>query len=149
MLVLAATDELQGARDTDYHWATNDELVYIQYIHCHTPDCGCEFGFAGFESHRSTTTAMVVDRPDLTIESYAQQLAHSLHQGGWLDLPHPGQEMVAGIATDITEIARFFGECGPGEILEREHGVVRARTPAAMVKWAEKHLWGRAPGSSG
>lgn len=65
MYVLAATNETQGDRDDDYGWTIDGELVFVPTIECRAPGCGCDRGFAGVTSHRATTTAMVVHRPEL------------------------------------------------------------------------------------
>ena len=95
MLVFEATDQLQGQRSTDYHHAWTGELVYLAIQECKDPECGCTRGFAGFDSHRATTTARVADRPDLSIETLSRLLATSLCDGGWLDAPDPGAELVS------------------------------------------------------
>ena len=84
------------------------------------PTCGCTRGFAGLNSHRATTTARVVERPDLTIEALSQLLATSLHDGGWLDSADPGAELVSCLASEIVELANHYGPFGPGAIIERE-----------------------------
>ena len=89
MLVLEATSKRQGEREGDYHWCTDGELAYQQGLECGSPSCGCERGWAGFDSHRATTTVQVVDRPDLTVIELSSKLARSLCDGGWLEQPDP------------------------------------------------------------
>lgn len=84
MKVLVATQETQGTNDGDYCWTVDGELVYIQGLTCANPKCGCDRGFAGMSSSRATTTAMVVDRPDLAERDVAAALTASLERGGWL-----------------------------------------------------------------
>lgn len=127
MLVLEATDHLQGRRATDYHWATNGELVYLTFQECSCPDCGCTRSFAGLDSHRPTTTARVVERPDLTIEELARRLAVSLHEGGWLATPDPGDELVSELANEIVELSAGFVRHGLGAVIEREGEIVAHR----------------------
>jgi hypothetical protein len=67
MKVLVATNETQGMFEDDYCSTVKGELVYIQTMACKNPACGCDRGFAGLSSERATTTAMVVDRPELTL----------------------------------------------------------------------------------
>ncbi|MBT8216900.1 MAG: hypothetical protein KJO17_08635, partial [Acidimicrobiia bacterium] len=87
MRILEATSETQGDRDDDYHWCTDGELTYIQGTDCDRPDCGCERGWAGVDSHRATTTVQVVDRPGMAVADLAADLALSLFDGGWLTTP--------------------------------------------------------------
>ena len=60
MLVLIATNELQGTAPDDYAWTVEGELVTPVATECASADrCGCARGFPGLESARATTTAMV------------------------------------------------------------------------------------------
>jgi hypothetical protein len=66
MKLLVATARTQGGRDNDYNWCIEVELVRIGEVCAWDradPDggCGCGRGFGGLNSHRATTTAMVVD----------------------------------------------------------------------------------------
>lgn len=132
MLVLEATDQLQGLRADDYHWADTGELVHLPALDCSSPSCGCTRGFAGFVSHRATTTAKIVERPDLTIEELSLQLADSLSAGEWIARPDPGDELVAALATEIVELATRFGRFGPGAIIEREGDTLTHRLPPGV-----------------
>jgi len=124
MLVLEATSKRQGERDGDYHWCTDGELAYQQGIDCQRPDCGCERGWAGFDSHRATTTVEVVDRPDFTVADLAAELARSLCDGGWIDAADPSHDMVVAFVDEIIEYAGHFGE---GAVLERDGEWIRER----------------------
>lgn len=128
MLVLEATPNKQGERDGDYHWCADGELAYKPSIDCDSPGCGCNRGWAGVDSHRATTTVQVVDRPDLTVNDLASELAVSLFDGGWLTTPDPGDELVSLCVDDIVEIANHFGE---GAVLEREGHWTKVRDGSA------------------
>ncbi len=140
MLVFEATDQLQGARDTDYHHAWTGELVYLPALDCASPNCGCTRGFAGFDSHRATTTAIVVERPDMTIEQLAKALAVSLDSGGWIDAPDPADPLVAGLATEIVELAASYGRYGPGVVIEREGDDLCHRLPPGVQAMTPREL---------
>ena len=127
MLVLEATDLLQGQRDDDYHWCQEGELVHLNIADCCDPACGCARGFSGFATHRATTTARVVDRPDMTIEQLARLLATSLHQGGWIDQPDPANELVSCLATEIVETAVAYARFGVGTVIERDGDYLQRR----------------------
>jgi hypothetical protein len=87
MKVLVATARTQGARDNDYNWCIEGELVRIGEVcalNRAEPDggCGCGRGFGGLNSQRATTTAMVADTP-LGRAEYVEAVRSSLQQQGW------------------------------------------------------------------
>jgi hypothetical protein len=80
MLVLIATDELQGTAPDDHHCAVDGELVVPKVLECPDSLCDvCRRGWFGLVSHGATTTAMVVDRPGVT----EADLRRRIHD--WLD----------------------------------------------------------------
>ena len=87
MKVLVATTETQGQRSNDFHYCVEGELVTVGLV-CATdrrnPDggCGCGRAFAGLNSHRATTTAMVKE-VELSEADYVEALRSSLAQQGW------------------------------------------------------------------
>lgn len=87
MLVLIATNELQGAGEGDYAWTVEGELVTPLASECANGDaCGCRRGFPGLASARATTTAMIVDRPGVTERDLREAVYDWLDRGGWIDL---------------------------------------------------------------
>ena len=74
MYVLVATTEHQGDRPDDFCHAVEGELVMLPILECANPKCGCQRSFAGISSHRATTTAKVIDRPDLDYDAYRELL---------------------------------------------------------------------------
>ena len=67
MRVLVATHRSQGHHPGDYCFTFEGELVTPLLPDCSAPGrCGCPRGFDGLESDRATTTAVIVDRVDLT-----------------------------------------------------------------------------------
>lgn len=87
MLVLIATEELQGTVVGDYAWTVEGELVTPVVAECASGDrCGCRRGFPGLGSERATTTAMVVDRPELSPDDLRGAVRDWLDRGGWIDL---------------------------------------------------------------
>ncbi len=46
MYVLEATSETQGDREDDYAWTIDRELVFVPFVGCCDPRCGCDRGFA-------------------------------------------------------------------------------------------------------
>ena len=124
MLVLEATRNRQGERDGDYHWCNDGEIAFNLGIDCARLDCGCERGWAGCDSKRSTTTVQVVERPGFTVDELAGKLATSLFDGGWITEPDPGCELVSMLIDEIIESANQFGE---GAVLERDGEWIRER----------------------
>jgi hypothetical protein len=73
MNVLVAMHRAQGDAPGDDCWTTDDELVVIW-------DCPCWERcavFSGVETHKVTTTAEVIERPDLEPSSVAYVLRQS------------------------------------------------------------------------
>jgi hypothetical protein len=87
MLVLIATNDLQGTVDGDYAWTVEGELVTPVATECASGErCGCNRGFPGLASGYATTTAMVVDRPGVTEADLRDAVYDWLDRGGWIDL---------------------------------------------------------------
>jgi hypothetical protein len=74
---LVATERGQGTMPDDYSWTAEGELVRLD--DCPDRYCRCT-GFSGVESHRVTSTALVVERDDLT----PHLLAH-IFERNWVD----------------------------------------------------------------
>lgn len=87
MLVLVATNELQGTTPDDYAFTVEGELVTPLASECASGDrCGCVRGFPGLASGFATTTAMVVDRPGVTEADLRDAVYDWLDRGGWIEL---------------------------------------------------------------
>jgi hypothetical protein len=87
MLVLVATNDLQGARPDDYSFTVEGELVTPLAAECSSGEhCGCNRGFPGLASGFATTTAMVVDREGVTEADVRDAVFDWLDRGGWIDL---------------------------------------------------------------
>ena len=86
--VLVATSAMQGTRYNDYNWCIEGELVLLLPV-CRRdredPDggCGCGRGFAGMNSHRATTTAMVRTLAGFSRADYAEAVRSSLEAQGY------------------------------------------------------------------
>lgn len=87
MLVLIATNELQGANADDYSFTVEGELVTPLAVECASGErCGCNRGFPGLASSFATTTAMVVDRPGVSGADLRDAVFDWLDRSGWIDL---------------------------------------------------------------
>ncbi|GAA4229729.1 hypothetical protein GCM10022254_22830 [Actinomadura meridiana] len=87
MKLLTATNSTQGFRDNDFDWCVEGELVHIGMVCAldrDDPDggCGCGRSFAGLNSHRATTTAMVREIPGFGEDDYVLAIRSSLEQQG-------------------------------------------------------------------
>ncbi|MFC4906717.1 DUF7715 family protein [Actinomadura gamaensis] len=106
MKLLTATNLSQGYRDNDFAWCVEGELVHIGVVcdrDAGDPDggCGCARAFAGLNSHRATTTAMVRDVPGFTEADYVEAIRSSLEQQGY-DGSHAEHE-AAGLRTLVRD----------------------------------------------
>lgn len=87
MKLLTATNVGQGLRDNDFDWCVEGELVHIGMVCARDRDdpdggCGCGRSFAGLNSHRATTTAMVREVPGFTEGDHVLAIRSSLEQQG-------------------------------------------------------------------
>jgi len=88
MKILTATARTQGQRSSDFHWCVEGELVHFGLVCAADQDdpdggCGCGRAFAGLNSHRATTTALVRDIEGFTRDDYVEAIRSSLTQQGW------------------------------------------------------------------
>jgi hypothetical protein len=87
MLVLIATNELQGTTDDDYSFTVEGELVTPLTAECASGDrCGCTRGFPGLASGFATTTALVAERPGVTEDDLRDAVFDWLDRSGWIEL---------------------------------------------------------------
>lgn len=123
MRVLVATEESQGRRTDDFDWCVEGELVWVaepcdRDRRGDVTSYGCGRAFAGMASHRSTTTAVVRDLPQLTRQAYEDALRGSLIDQGW----------PAEWAEDLIDELIVWSEAWPvGTVLERHLDFVGRR----------------------
>jgi hypothetical protein len=124
--VLVATIERQGDRVGDYAWAVDGELVYIPSLACDNSECGCSRGFAGMASSRATTTALVVDRHDISANDLSNALSDSLERQGWLSghWTEDDEDVFRDLFQRVLMAAAHFPA---GSIIEREGDWIRRR----------------------
>lgn len=99
-------------------------------LECRRADqCGCGRGFPGLASSRATTTATIVDRPELNCELLSLAIEDSLGRQGWLGAL--GQDEVEqGVKDEIQLIELITGSFNDGTVLGR-HGTHVWRCSAA------------------
>ncbi|WP_116452045.1 DUF7715 family protein [Blastococcus litoris] len=114
MKLLTATHDTQGAREGDFCFAIEGELVLLGYV-CPEdeadPDggCGCGRAFSGMSSMRATTTALVRDldvSPDdvrMAVEGYHVSAGIGPDVIGGTEF----QEVVAATLEDLAQIAQL------------------------------------------
>lgn len=90
MLVLIATDPTPAHRlrtaGADLPSAVDGELVTPPVLDCPDSECRtCTTGWFGLVSHGATTTAMVVDRPGVTLADVKRRIHDWLDCGGVVD----------------------------------------------------------------
>ncbi len=87
MLVLIATNELQGTHPDDYSFTVEGELVTPLAAECASGErCGCNRGFPGLASGLATTTAMIAERPGVTEQDLRDAVFDWLDRCGWIEL---------------------------------------------------------------
>lgn len=121
--VLVATAETQGARDNDYHWCVEGELVWFPPMCARDRedpdgDCGCARGFGGLNSHRATTTAMVRTIEGLSREDYAEAIRSSMDEQGY------DSEAAAEIADALIDLVADWPD---GAVVEKRLNYVQIR----------------------
>lgn len=106
MLVLIATNEMQGIAHDDYSWTIEGELVTPVATECASGErCGCNRGFPGLASGFATTTAMVVDRPGVTEADLREAVYDWLERGGWIELLEQNMAATSIAAGDDDELS--------------------------------------------
>ncbi|MFF3912670.1 hypothetical protein ACFYZB_04165 [Streptomyces sp. NPDC001852] len=119
MKLLTATSRTQGQRDSDFNWCIEGELVIVVDVVCERdredPDggCGCGRSFAGLNSSKATTTALVKEI-DFSREDAAEAIRSALEQSGWL--AYFDQDDIDDVIEDALALAAEFEV---GDIIER------------------------------
>ena len=121
MKVLVATNQSQGVETGDFCFTLDGELVLSgPSLECDQPvRCGCGRGFPGLGSCRATTTAMVVDRPEIDRALLADVIRDSLDRQGWLG-PFDPDEVDELVDDEIELIERITAAFPVGAVLRRD-----------------------------
>jgi hypothetical protein len=128
MKILTATTKTQGARFNDFTWTTEGELVWFGIVCARderNPDggCGCGRAFAGLNSHRATTTAIVTDLP-MTRDDVATALAGYYQSAGY------GTYSIAELMDEVTEVLDMVDSWDVGDVIERRLDFFQPRAAA-------------------
>lgn len=115
MKVLVATERGQGTKPDDYSWTQEGELVRLD--DCPDRYCRCT-GFAGVESHRATSTALVVERDDLTPELLVDIFERNWISGGWGECL-TGDELRELALEDVLTLISHLDGLPPGAVVGR------------------------------
>jgi hypothetical protein len=129
MRVLVATSRTQGLVDGDYCYTVDGELVLCgPPLECCSPEhCGCGRGFPGLASCRATTTAMIVELPELDRAQLGRAISDSLVRQGWL-AGLAQSEIDEGVEDEITLIERVTKAFPLGAVLGRRGSQVSMRS---------------------
>lgn len=111
MKLLTATSRTQGQRANDFTFCVEGELVILGPVICdqdqEDPDggCGCGRAFAGLNSGKATTTALIKDL-DFTHEDAAEAIRSSLEQSGWAN--YFDEDDMAEVVEETLQLAADF-----------------------------------------
>lgn len=124
MRLITATSLTQGQRDNDFDWCVEGELLHFGPVCAkdrYDPDggCGCGRAFAGLNSHRATTTALIRDVPGFDWADYVEAIRSSLEQQGWD--PSTAED-------EATELLGLTAVWPTGTVLERRLDLIAIRT---------------------
>ncbi len=135
MRTLVATHRTNGTADGDYDFCIEGEVVYMQppcASDARDPDgpCGCGRGFSGMNSHRATTTALVVESP-LSEDDVRVALRASLEAGGWIDPDvHTDAEVEPILDEVLGEVKTVAEHFAPGSVVRRRLSQYAERFPS-------------------
>lgn len=90
--------------------------------------CGCGRGFSGMNSHRATTTALVVDTP-LGEGDVRKALRSSMEAGGWIDPQVPDDLAEAMVDEALDDLKDVAGHFPVGSVVRRRLGNYGVRFP--------------------
>lgn len=133
MKLLTATVVTQGQRASDFAWCVPSELVTFSDVICgrderEGPDggCGCGRSFAGLNSSRATTTAMVRDLDGFTMAQLVLAVRGSREASGWAGY-FGESDLEALLRDEAREIAAEAARHPAGTVLEKRLAAICVR----------------------
>ena len=123
MKVLIATAESQGQAADDYCWTTEGELIRL--VDCPDDYCRCS-GFGGVESHKASSTALVVERADLNPSTLLEVFRQDMENQGYAEYLSEA-ELNETIVGELAELVVMLRDIAPGEVVERWGPGIRVR----------------------
>lgn len=123
MKVLVATRETQGENPGDFYWCMDGELVTEPLITCSRGcSCGCTRSWTGMETRRSTTTALVIERAELTPTRWSEAMLASLQRAGFRSVFSAHE-----VRTTVKRAADMIADVPVGSIVSINDGQVSVR----------------------
>ena len=121
MKVMVATTSPRAWRraTTAGRWTASSSSAARRWSATTPTACGCGRGFPGLGSCRATTTAMVVDRPEIDRAMLADVIRDSLERQGWLGGFDP-DEVDELVEDEVELIERITAAFPVGAVLGRE-----------------------------
>lgn len=117
MRLLVATHRGQGDHPGDYCLAVDGEPVTPLLPDCTVGDmCGCRRGFDGLHTDRATTTALVVERTDLSHDGLLALLDDAVARA----IIVAGGAVVPSAAEQLEEIERVASRFPVGTTIRRD-----------------------------
>ena len=108
MLILAATNDTQGQRKSDFNWCEEGEPVMLGFECDHDKNqidggCGCRRSWSGLKSGKAGTTCKVIES-DIDVKA----LIVDHYVTGWHFTPEEAEDMASEDMKELTKIAEFF-----------------------------------------
>lgn len=132
MKVIVASRRTQGARDNDFSWTLDGELVHLPGLECDCGGvdgpCGCRRSLCGVASRKATTTAEVAER-ELEASDVFVGVAEALVDGGWFDALD-GEAFETGVEL-VGPLLMWASLLPVGTVIERRGGRISVREHAS------------------
>jgi hypothetical protein len=123
MKVMIATAESQGQAADDYCWTVEGEIVRL--VDCPDDLCLCS-AFGGIESHKASTTALVVERSDLDPSTLLHLFRQDMENQGYAEYLSEA-DVDETIVGELAELVVMLRDIVPGEVVERWGLGIRVR----------------------
>lgn len=128
MKLMVATKQGQGKRKSDFTWATEGEIVIFAF-ECDDEGidggCGCKRSMSGIDSHKATTTMVIVE-VNITPKELTEKILASLTSGGWTKAMGLKQAKAHAqeVADELIKVGNYFDI---GEVIEKRGDSIQRR----------------------